>query len=106
MVKRILIGLWTAGLGLIVASAALAQAPQIPPAGGYRPGTLLDAVISTVVFSLIGIFLAIAGFKLFDFAIPFSLEREICEKNNLAVALLASSMILGICIIVAFVVLS
>jgi putative membrane protein len=107
-VKRRLSGVWAAGLLLIAASAAWAQGIQVPVQGGagYRPANLLEAVISTVVFSLIGIILAIAGFKLFDLAIPFSLEKEICEKNNIAVALLASAMVLGICLIVAFVVIS
>ena len=105
MVKRLLGGVWGVGLALLAVSAAYAQAP-VAPRSGYQPRTLLEGVISTVVFSLIGIVLAIAGFKLFDLVIPFSLEREICEKNNLAVAILASAMILGICIIVAFVVIS
>jgi len=105
-VKRRLGGVWALGL-LLIAAAAHAQV-QTPSAagGGYRPANLMEAVISTIVFSVIGIILAIVGFKLFDLAIPFSLEKEICEKNNIAVAMLASAMVLGICVIVAFVVIS
>jgi uncharacterized membrane protein YjfL (UPF0719 family) len=44
---------------------------------------------------------AIVGFKLFDALIPFNLEQEICEKQNLAVAILCAGMVLGICLIVA-----
>ena len=106
--KRRLQGIWTAGLVLVLAAAAYAQAPAGPGAAvpAVSPRDLWQAVLSTVVFGLLGIVLAIVGFKLFDLAIPFSLETEICEKNNLAVALLASAVVLGICIIVAFVVVS
>jgi len=102
--KRTLAALWSFGLLAIAATAAHAQAQPLPAGGGYRPDTLLGQVISTLVFSGLGIVLAIIGFKLFDAVIPFSLEREICEKNNTAVAILAGAMVLGICLIVAYVV--
>lgn len=100
-VKRIWIGLWGIGLSL-VATAAFAQG-----AGGIaQPRSLWDQLVSTVVFSLVGIALAIIGFKLFDLTIKFDVEREICEKNNIAAAILAGSVVLGICLIVAIVVIS
>jgi hypothetical protein len=100
-VKRLLGPVWALGLVGIAAKAAWAQST---PTSGYHPGSLMDQIISTLVFGAIGIILAIVGFKLFDAVIPFSLEREICEKNNMAVALLAGAMVLGVCIIIAFVV--
>jgi putative membrane protein len=105
LVKRLLRGVGAAGLALVAASSAWAQGP-LATGSGYQPKNLGESVLSTLIFSLLGIVVAIAGFKLFDAAIPFSLEKEICEKNNIAVAILASAMILGICIIVAFVVVS
>lgn len=106
--KRLFAGAWGLGMLLVLASAAWAQGQgPIPVAnGGYRPTSLVDAVISTLVFSVLGIALAIGGFKLFDLVIPFDLEKEICEKNNIAAAILGGAMVLGICVIVAFVVLS
>ena len=105
--KRLFAGAWALGMLLLLASAAWAQAPApFGNGGGYRPSSLLDAVVSTLVFSVLGIALAIGGFKLFDLVIPFDLEKEICEKNNIAAAILGGAMVLGICIIVAFVVLS
>jgi hypothetical protein len=71
------------------------------PGDSWRPNSMGMAAISTLVFGLIGIALAILGFKLFDAVIPFSLEKEICERQNIAVAILCGSMMLGICIIVA-----
>lgn len=90
-----------------LSATAVAAAQIAPPAtGGLRSSNLWEAMLSTVIFSLLGIVLAIVGFKLFDLAIRFDMEKEICEKNNLAVAILASAVVLGTCIIVAVVVLS
>ncbi len=99
--KRIWTAIWGAGLFLIAASA-FAQGPG----GVAQPRTLWDQLLSTVVFSLVGIALAIIGFKLFDLTIKFDVEREICEKNNIAAGILGGAMVLGICLIVGLVVLS
>ena len=82
-----------------------AQAQDSSPTR-YQPQTLGDQVISTLIFSVIGILVAVAGFKLFDAVIRFDLEREICERQNIAAAILAGAVILGICLIVGLVVLS
>lgn len=103
--KKIITRIGTLGLSLI-ATAALAQGDAVPANAGYRPTTLWEAVLSTIVFSLVGVLVAIVGFKLFDMAIKFDLEKEICEKNNLSAAILAGAVILGTCVIVACVVLS
>ena len=103
--KRALHAVLAAGLVGLTVSAAWAQGPAAPTTG-YRPGSLVDQIISTLIFSGLGIVLAIVGFKLFDAVIPASLEKEICEKNNIAAAILAAAVVLGICIIVAYVVAS
>ena len=103
--KRILHAILATGLVGLAASAAWAQPPTGIPASGARPD-MLSQIVSTLVFSGLGIILAIVGFKLFDAVIPASLEKEICEKNNIAAAILAAAMVLGICIIVAYVVAS
>ncbi|MDF2441597.1 MAG: hypothetical protein JWN98_2581 [Abditibacteriota bacterium] len=72
----------------------------------YRVRSLTDALLSTVLFGLLGIALAIVGFKLLDIVVKFDLEREICEKQNLAVAVLCGLMVLGICLIIAATVMS
>lgn len=96
----------TAAAAALSATAAAAAQIAPPATGSLRSGNLWEAMLSTVVFSLLGIVLAIVGFKLFDLAIRFDMEKEICEKSNLAVAILASAVVLGTCIIVAVVVLS
>lgn len=97
-----LVRVWAVGIAAVIASAAWGQAEARP--GPYQPTTLLEAILSTFVFGFIGIVVAILGFKLFDLVIHFNLEAEICERQNLAVAILSGAMILGICIIVAAVV--
>ena len=59
-------------------------------------------VLSTVVYSFIGIILAIIGYKVYDWVTPFSLTKELEEDQNIAVGIVVGSMILGICIIIAF----
>jgi hypothetical protein len=97
--RQWLVRVWAVGIGAVLASAAWGQAEPRP--GGYHPSTLLEAVLSTLIFGLIGILLAILGFKLFDLAIHFNLAAEICERQNVAVAILSGAVVLGICIIVA-----
>ena len=59
------------------------------------------AVVATFVFGLVGIIMAIVGFKVFDLVTPGNLQKEILEKQNIAAAIIAGAIIIGICIIVA-----
>lgn len=90
----------------LIATAAWAQGEGGVARGFYQPRNLWESLLSTVLFSLVGIVLAIVGFKLFDLAIRANIEQEICEKNNMAAALLAAAVVLGTCLIVAAVVTS
>ena len=44
---------------------------------------------------------AIVGFKTFDKCTPGDLAKEILEQRNVAAAIVAGSVILGVCIIIA-----
>jgi len=95
MSRRILTGSLVALiLGAIPSHAAAAD-------GSWHPTSLGDAVVATAVFGLVGIGLAIVGFKLFDLITPFNLEKEMCENKNIAVGILCGAIVLGICWIVA-----
>ena len=89
---------------MIMAASAWAQTRTSGP-GGFSLQTILGGMASTLVFGIMGIVLAIIGFKLFDAAISFNIEREICENKNVAAAILAASVVLGISIIIAVAVL-
>ena len=58
-------------------------------------------VFNALLFAAIGIVMAIAGFKLFDWMTPGKLDEEILQKQNNAAAILAGAFVLGVCIIIA-----
>ncbi len=93
MMKRTLATLFVFVTAVI---PALAQ----EAAGRSRP-SLMEGIVSTVVFGVIGIALAIVGFKLFDLSIKANIEKEIFENKNMAAAILAGAVVLGISLIVA-----
>jgi putative membrane protein len=66
------------------------------------PETFWPGLVGTVVFGVIGIFLAVLGFKVFDWITPrIDIQRELSEKHNIAVAIVCGSIIVGVCYIVA-----
>lgn len=67
----------------------------------WPPTTLLEAAAASAIFGIIGIVLAIFGFKLFDWLTPGDMQEEILKKNNLAAAIVSGAFIIGICIIIA-----
>jgi uncharacterized membrane protein YjfL (UPF0719 family) len=67
----------------------------------WRPDSFGMSIISVIIFTLVGIFLSLVGFKLWDLITPGSLEVEICQKQNIAAAILGAAIILGVSIIVA-----
>jgi uncharacterized membrane protein YjfL (UPF0719 family) len=82
---------------LIAASfLPLAQTPEV-----WHPSTFGEAVVSALVFGFIGIALAVIGFKIFDWVTPGDLQKEILEKQNIAAAVIAGAVVIGICIVVA-----
>lgn len=62
---------------------------------------LLNLLLTTVVFSLVGIILFALAFFIIVKIAPFSTRKEIEEDQNTALAILIGSVIIGIAIIVA-----
>lgn len=83
----------------MLATSALPALAQ-EAAGRSRP-SLTEGILSTLVYGVIGIVLATLGFKIFDLAIKANIEKEIFENKNMAAAILAGAVILGISLIVA-----
>jgi putative membrane protein len=69
--------------------------------GGRSQASLGENVVSTIIFGLLGIVLAVAGFKVFDLVVKQDIQKEVFEKGNLAAAILGSAVVLGICIVIA-----
>jgi len=76
-----------------------ADLPPVTPS--WHAQTLLSAIGNVLIFAAIGIAAAIIGFKLFDKFTPGHLEKEIIEHKNIAAAIVAAAVILGVSIIIA-----
>jgi putative membrane protein len=84
-------------LGL--APAALAATGEAVPS--WHAQTFWQAVAYMVFFAFVGIAAAIIGYKLFDKCTPGDLNREIIENKNVAAAIVAAAVIIGVSIIIA-----
>ncbi len=58
-------------------------------------------VVSSVIFSLLGLILFAVAFYVFDRITPGDLWKEILEKQNTAAAIIVGALVIGISIIVA-----
>jgi len=74
---------------------------QSPAPASWHASSLAEALFLTALFSLAGTFLAIIGYKLFDYCTPGKLHEEIVKNRNLAAAVVGAAVILGVCIVVA-----
>ena len=78
-----------------------ARAGDATPPTGWHAQTLGQAIGYMILFSGVGIIAAIAGYKLFDKCTPGDLHQEILQNRNIAAAIVAGSVILGVCMIIA-----
>ena len=62
---------------------------------------LLSNMVAAMVFALIGIAVFAISFVILDRLTPFELWREICERQNTALATLIGLVSLGLGIIIA-----
>jgi putative membrane protein len=61
---------------------------------------LAYALLGTAAFGLVGIFLMVAGFKLFEFATRrLDIEKQL-DNQNMAVGIVVGALLLGISLIV------
>ncbi|MBF0633356.1 MAG: DUF350 domain-containing protein [Nitrospinae bacterium] len=66
-----------------------------------EPLISLKYVVSSVVFSLIGLVILWFAFWVFDKLTPGELWKEIIEEHNMALAIVVGSMTIGVSIIIA-----
>jgi putative membrane protein len=62
---------------------------------------LLANLTAAIVFALLGILVFVGSFALLDRLTPYSLWREIVERQNIALATLVGLISLGLGIIIA-----
>lgn len=62
---------------------------------------LLPVLATTVIFVAIGLIVFAAAFFIIVRVVPFSVKKEIEEDQNVSLAVLIGSMIIGMAIIIA-----
>lgn len=55
----------------------------------------------TLIYGASGIVLTVLGYKIFDWISPLDVEKEIGEKQNIAVAIVCAAVIVGIALVTA-----
>jgi putative membrane protein len=84
---------------LLTAPALLAADTGAP--ASWHAQSLGQAIGYMLLFAAIGIAAAVIGYKVIDKCTPGDLNKEIMENKNVAAAILAAAVILGVCIIIA-----
>ncbi|MDQ3322312.1 MAG: DUF350 domain-containing protein [Acidobacteriota bacterium] len=62
---------------------------------------LLPVLIATIIFVLLGLIVFAAAFFIIVRVVPFSVKKEIEEDQNIALAVLIGSMIIGMALIIS-----
>lgn len=57
-------------------------------------------IILVAVFSIVGLIILMIGYKVFDMATPYDLNRQIAEENNVAAGVAVAGVIISLGIIV------
>ena len=63
--------------------------------------TLLPVLVTTVVFVILGLVVFALAFLIIVKASPFSVRKELAEDQNVALAIVIASVILGTSLIIA-----
>ena len=59
-------------------------------------------LLAMVIFATVGILLMVLGFKVFDWITPkIAIQKELAERNNIAVGIVIGSVIIGVALVVA-----
>lgn len=58
-------------------------------------------LVLTLIFSLLGLAIALFGYFVYHWIVPFDLRKELEIDQNTSLGIVAGSIILGLCIIVA-----
>lgn len=61
----------------------------------------LESLLNALMYAVLGVILLVASFVVWDKMTPYDLWKQIVEERNVALAILAGAMALGIAIIVA-----
>ena len=57
-------------------------------------------IILVAIFSIVGLIILMVGYKVFDMATPYDLNKQIAEENNVAAGVAVAGVIISLGIIV------
>ncbi len=63
--------------------------------------TLVKAVVTSLVFSLVGLVVFVAGFYVIRLILPFDVYKELETDQNVALGIVIGAFILGLAVIIA-----
>lgn len=61
----------------------------------------VSSILGSVVYSVIGVVIFLAAYKLMENFLPFNVDKELAEDQNTAVGILVGSVMIGLAIIIA-----
>jgi len=62
----------------------------------------MNVFLWSLIYGFLGILLTVLGYKIFDWITPhIDVEKELADKQNIAVAIVCGALILGIAIVAA-----
>ena len=82
---------------LVLQAGPVVAADQTPPTHGVT----VSGVISTVVYSVLGMVILMAAYKIFDWVTPYRLQKELAEDQNIAIGTLLCGIFIALAIIIA-----
>ena len=86
----------------VFVTAAYAQDEATPEEPSLFPWKVIARdIILVAVFSIVGLIILMVGYKVFDMATPYDLNRQIAEENNVAAGIAVAGVLVSLGIIVA-----
>lgn len=79
----------------------LAQTNAAAEGGGLSMNGLVRGVVSSLVYSLVGLVLFAVAFFVINKSVPFSIRKEIEDDQNTSLGIVIGSVIIGIAMIVS-----
>jgi len=90
-------GIASAQVAVVASGTAAQEAVAVSDTGGHY----VWGIIGAIVYSILGMIVLLIGWKVFDKATPFDLNKEIAENKNAAAGIVVAGIMIALGIIVA-----
>ena len=95
----VMVSLCVFAVFVTTANAQDGDAPAEPSLFPWK--VIARDIILVAVFSIVGLIILMVGYKVFDLATPYDLNRQIAEENNVAAGIAVAGVLVSLGIIVA-----